>query len=153
MLRLCGKIRCVRAAVSHRHTKSLHGTNRNIGAQFTRRSQQSQREWISRHDHQRATGLDFCNRAAPIADTTIGRRIRKQRSTEFIFGKINFVGLTNHNGDTNAVSAGLNHADSLRMRCGVNEKFDATIFGHAKGHIHCFGCRGRFIKQTGASNF
>ena len=72
VLGLCCKVRGVRTAVSHGHAKALHGTNRNIRAQFTGRSKQCERQWIGRHNHQRAARFYFGNHAAPIANAAIG---------------------------------------------------------------------------------
>ncbi len=138
----------VRAAVTHRYAEALGRADRHVGAEFARRCQQSQRQWIGGDDGDGTGRFDRLDRGAEVADRAEAAWILEQY-TEYQRRIEVALGVANDDGPAQRLGARAQQRDRLRMTIGIDKEGVELGFDTALGHCHGFGGSGGFIKQRG----
>ena len=144
-----GHVASVRAAETERHTKALRVADHHVGTPFARRSQQRQREQVSRGDDQTARsvhGVGQCLVGRQIAQQrTVGARVLQQHAKGVVLGSIG--GRARHHLHADRLGARAHDFQRLRQHVVGHEEHGRLRLADALQQRHRFGRSGGFVQH------
>ena len=150
-----GQVRGVRAAPGHRHTEALRGAQGNVGAQFTGRRDERQRQQVGRDDECGLVGVDARGVFAHVVDAAVGGGHLHQHGEVVATGD-QLVPRLGRIGECHLQpqrrGAGLDDVDHLRVAVGGDHEGVALALHAALGQRHGFGRGGGFVEHAGVGN-
>ena len=142
----------MRPAVAHRDAESLGRADRDVGAELARWSEQRERQWIGRHDRERAVCVESGYGMPKIPDLPGASGILKQRAEH-----CRRIEIRHRIGDDDLPAERLrarsHHGDRLRMAIAIDEERRRLRARDAFRHRHRFGRGRRLIEQRGIGDF
>ena len=140
----------VRAAVSHRHAEPLRRAERNVGAELSRRHQQSQRQRIGSHDGDSAVSMQAFDPFAVVDDASRRTGILKQ-GAEYR-GRIEIGWVADDDSKAQRLGPGRHDCNRLRMAIAIDEEAVRARLRHPPRHGHGLGGGGCFVEQRGVGD-
>ena len=140
---------CVRAAESHRHTKTLGTAHCDVSTKICNGREQGLRQRINRHRHQSTALMGTFDQRGGVPEQTI-RAGELQQHPKHTRIKSHLLGINPLKLNSQWLRPGLQHSPGLWEHMAIDE--ETIRFGtstHTKAQAHGF-CRGRgFIQQGG----
>ncbi len=144
-----GDVRCVRAAVTHRHAEPLGAAHRDVGAHLAGRYQQGQGQQVGGDGRQRTLGVRGLDGRAEVTDLPAGPRVLQQ-DPEQLSLRLRRDELWRDRGDheldPERLGPGGQHGQGLRQAVRVGQE-DPAAPGPPPGQRHGLHGRGRLVQQ------
>ena len=136
----------VRTSIAHGHSKTLHGAHGDIGAHFSRRFEQGERERIRRDHGDRLGVMQARDDAREIVADASDSRILEQRAKNLVGLEI-LERVADNNGPTERFGARARHRDRLWQTVFIYEERRRLRFRHMRGERHRLRRRRRLVEQ------
>ena len=139
----------VRAAESHRYTETLSGTDGDIGAEFTRRTQERKCEQIGRNDAKCAGGMGLFKEVREIVDAARGIGILDEDAESFV-REVEPAMIADDDVDVQGFGPRPDDIDGLRVAFFGNEKLGGVVAVaefYPVGEHHGLGRRSAFVEH------
>ena len=141
----------VRSAIAHRHAEALRRADRDVGAEFTGRGQQRQRQQVGGDDRDAAFIMECGDRGARVAHRAVCAWILKQRAEHL--GLVEIVRrIADDQRPAERLGAGAQHRQRLRMHRLIDEERVRLHLRGAMRQRHRFRRRGRLVEQRGVGD-
>ncbi|MNZ93017.1 hypothetical protein D3C78_1120700 [compost metagenome] len=135
----------MRAAVTHRHAKSLGRPQDHISPLLTWRGQHQQTEQVGGHTGQGMLLMQLLDHRTQVANLTMGIGVLQQSTEHLVVGQV--IHSIDNQLEAKAFGAGLQHRKRLWMAVLIGKEHIAFRLRHALGQGHGFGRRRGFIEQ------
>ena len=151
---LRGQIRGVRAAGTHRHAEALGRAERDVGAEFTRRDQQRQRQQVRADDGHRAGGVRGVDDRFQVTELAVDAGVLQQHAERWRGGQRggDLGGVNLINRDAQRLGAGADDFERLRQHVVRDDEARGLRLAHAGGQRHRFGGGGGLVEHRGVGD-
>ena len=136
----------MRAAIAHRHAKTLRRAHGDIRPHRARLFQKAERQQIGRHHRHRLGRMQSRNLIGEIDHIAIGAGILENRAKDLLGHQR--CGRTHLDLDPQGQSPGADHRNRLRMAVFIDKEGARLGFCHPLGHGHRLGRRRRLIQKA-----
>ena len=105
----------MRAAISHRHTETLGGSDDDIGSHLAGRLKQSEAEQVGGNHHGDLMLMRSGNQVGMIFDSPLRVGILQQHAKELRIGQVNLTMIADDHLDPLGLGPAFHHIDRLRV--------------------------------------